>query len=271
MGKRIREKSLNELNDDLRLAVLNDSLEKIKELITIDFTEKGSDFNSPEENGETIIHFTAAYGTLEALSLLKKLGANIYVADNENNTALHTAARTNNIAIVKFLVNQGLDINGQNINGETALSLAALYNKLTVAKYLLENGADKDQYDKMGNTPLHIALNEGNLEVAYELINKKADYSKVNNYGQTPLDVAIKTYLKCDDYNEKNEYFDLAMKLFAAGAPLGNYTENTREQQTNSYDVSIYESVQSQNNLHDEDHDPEGNLVIMTNDNIYHT
>lgn len=99
--------------------------------------ERGADHALATETGTTPLVAAAGIGydegrhtwwtesdSLEAVTLLASLGANVAVADAAGNTALHGAALTGANSVVRFLAERGARLDAMNHDGLTPLSVA---------------------------------------------------------------------------------------------------------------------------------------------------
>ncbi|XP_032228503.2 nuclear factor NF-kappa-B p105 subunit [Nematostella vectensis] len=107
-------------------------------------------------------------------------------------TALHVAVFSNSIDIVSALTNVGADINVPDCgSGKTALHHAVETNNLRLVSYLLfqcNACVDAETFDEC--TPLHFAAGRGMESMAALLLAAGADPTLPNRTGATPLDEA---------------------------------------------------------------------------------
>jgi ankyrin repeat protein len=78
-------------------------------------------------------------GSADLVTVLLKQGARAGDADSEGNTALHYAAAYGNIAAVTALVQYGGSCRTPNKEGVTALQCAALRGWQHIVMYMVEN------------------------------------------------------------------------------------------------------------------------------------
>ena len=119
----------------------------------------------------------SAAGTLEIISLLEKLGANLNMKDEVGDTLLIAAIKQNRFDIIKILIEKRVDINSKNTSGETPLVNAIKYSSAEIILWLIDNGAkiNIDSTEKFDEAPLYHAIISNKLEIAKLLIERGAD------------------------------------------------------------------------------------------------
>jgi uncharacterized protein len=137
----------------------------------IDAALKYIDINAlygEDNEGETLLHKSAAVGNLNVTQYLLAHGANSNALSSDRDgkvTPLWYAAREGHVDIVKALLKANADINSECFLDATLLH-APLHKKLRIGqgeidtmKYLLDLGLDIDAYSKeCGGTPVSIKL-----------------------------------------------------------------------------------------------------------------
>ena len=123
------------------------------------FRENGIDFNSVDEEGQSVLHY-AIFGhrSVELLSQLVATGADWRYANPQdfNWSYLHYAVVFGTIEQIKFFLDLGLDINTRDLLNFTPLHRATcsrLKNRLQVVQFLIENGADVKARTNFNKTP----------------------------------------------------------------------------------------------------------------------
>jgi len=186
----------------LHVAAMNGDLEEIKNLLAL--------CNNPNKVDQfyvTPLHLAAAWGKIEAMSLLLKAGANLNAQNIEGDFPLHSAV--DSIRSIKFLLEAGANINAKNYRGESALHKAANEGLEESALYLIHAGADVNLQDDEKNTALHYAVSNGNIAIVKALLNAKANISLENQRNKTPLWLAV-----------ENENVEIIHLLVEAGADV---------------------------------------------------
>ena len=152
------------------------------------------DVNRKDNDGWTPLHAASAFGKLEVVRELLRLGANasMTVVAGEYGTPLHQAAMKGHEEIVSVLLDAGCPIDVANVNSDSALHYAAGSGAVEVMVVLVERGLDVNRKDDDGQTPLHWASTCGKLEAVRELLRLGAQASMTvvaGKYG-TPLHLA---------------------------------------------------------------------------------
>lgn len=169
---------------NLHIAAMNGDLAEMKKLLAL--------CNNPNQVDNffvTALHLAAAYGQVEAMSLLLKEGANINARNVVGDYPLHAAVDT--IQSVKLLIKAGAGVNAKNNRGQTILHLAADGGKPEIVKFLIESGADINIQDAEKNTPLHNAIESKSGEIVKTLLKAKPNLQLENASNQTPLLLAV--------------------------------------------------------------------------------
>ncbi len=149
-------------------------------------------------------------------NLIDKLGVDV-VTNKSGWAPLHWACRNEKFKIVKFLIEQGADVNVKATeDGWTPLFWSYRNNSLDVTKLLLENGADVNvqaNASEPGFTPLHWAVQCKKLELVKFLVQYGADTTIKGTNGETALD-KLKTW-PADKLNELCTYLLPVQKRMA--------------------------------------------------------
>ena len=143
------------------------------------------------ERGTTSLHYAAAWDDVTVIvKYIVSNGINVNVKDDAGQTALHWSALFGSIEVAKYLVSVGADVNAKCNNGNTPLHLAALEENVEFIKYLVSQGADINVKGRSNETLLHHEAFLGNLEMVKLLVSVGAEVNAKDDYGDTPLDVA---------------------------------------------------------------------------------
>eukprot|EP00730_Choanoeca_flexa_P014872 TRINITY_DN6657_c0_g1_i3.p1 TRINITY_DN6657_c0_g1~~TRINITY_DN6657_c0_g1_i3.p1 ORF type:complete len:271 (+),score=63.48 TRINITY_DN6657_c0_g1_i3:43-855(+) len=86
---------------------------------------QGVDINTPNDEGETLLHVACDRGRLSLVEELLQRGADVTVKDAAGCTPLHFAAYCEHAAVAKALVAAGADIDAANDDKETPRQIAA--------------------------------------------------------------------------------------------------------------------------------------------------
>ena len=99
----------------------------------------GTDANTRDETGATLLMYAVIHGSRECISLLLDRGADVNAANRYGSTALMWAG--GDASMVKSLLGRGAAVDAQTTDGTTALLVAARYGNLESLRLLLEHGA----------------------------------------------------------------------------------------------------------------------------------
>ncbi|MBO9482180.1 ankyrin repeat domain-containing protein [Salinisphaera sp. G21_0] len=170
-------------------AAQKDSVEQLNDQLISTY------INTPNKDGFTPLHITAAMGYIKSLKkLLKTDKVNINITDKSGNTALHYALYNYDEADGKIVMEELLKtsdtavVNQRGQAGWTPLHFAAYRNIPDAVRQLL---AIKDikvnQKGVLGHTALHIAATRGHTEIVRILLDNAVgiDVKAKNNKGQT--------------------------------------------------------------------------------------
>ena len=164
---------------DIFKAIRDDDLAAVRAL-------KQTHLEIKDRYGSTPLMHAAAFGSVEALEILLKKGADVNARNAFNATALLRAAADARKA--RLLIEHGADVKAAAQTGRTPLMVASRQqgNSSTVA-LLISKGADVKAADRNGVTALHQATIAGDLESMRHLIERGADVNAVDSLGDSPL------------------------------------------------------------------------------------
>jgi ankyrin repeat protein len=146
--------------------------------------------NTPDERGNTPLHYAALYGSPEAVRLLLTAGADVRATNAMGATALIFGASAP--VKVRMLLAAGADANAATKAGRTALIIAAgRAGGIDAVRLLLAAGARVDTADQIGVTALENAAAGGDLATVRLLVEKGASVTVSDKAGFTPLHGAV--------------------------------------------------------------------------------
>lgn len=169
-------------NTALILAATSGNLSIVKELI-----KNNADISLKNAFGNTALISAAIAGKLDIVGELVILNPPI----NELKQALKKAALARKLDVVQYLVGNGVSVSASQYQGEsTVLNEAASGGCRLIVKYLLEQGAEIDAVDNSNETALIKAACRDHLEVVKELLHNGANIHIKNKEGETALKIA---------------------------------------------------------------------------------
>ena len=147
----------------------------------------GANLNASDpRGGGTPLMYTAAVGSIEAMTMLLEQGADVNAANNVGATALMWAVT--DIDKVRLLLARGADAKVVSQRGRTALFLAARSDRSAdIVKLLIATGADVNAADAAKMTVLHSAAWGNDTETVRLVVNAGANVNAVDFAGFTAL------------------------------------------------------------------------------------
>ncbi|XP_014866184.1 PREDICTED: ankyrin repeat domain-containing protein 16 [Poecilia mexicana] len=143
-------------------------------------------------SGDTLLHYAARHGHLDVMEfLIKQLGADVEVFNNDYKRPLHEAASMGHEECVGFLLQEGANVDSLKRADWTPLMMACTRKNLEVIRKLLSHGADPTLRNKDGWNSFHIACREGDPQVVELLLRAAPDvWRSESTTGRTPLHTA---------------------------------------------------------------------------------
>jgi len=155
--------------------------------------EAGSNPNSVQVKGETVLMTCSRTGNAEAVKLLLAHGVEVETKEPWRwQTALMWAAAKKHSDVVALLVEHGADVHSQTRGSFTPLMFAAQQGDIDSARILLTAGADVNQASPQYGTALVVASASGREQVAIFLLEQGAGPNETDSHGNTPLHYAVR-------------------------------------------------------------------------------
>jgi ankyrin repeat protein len=166
---------------DFYQAIRNNDLGKLQSMIA-----SGAPVDLRDSRGNTPLMHAAAVGTIDAMRLLMKAGADVNARSGLDATALVWCAT--NPEKARLLIEAGAEVNVKTKLGRTPLMMAAgSAGSAGTVKLLLEKGADTTATDVRGNTALLDAAAANEMESLRLLADHKCDLNAGDFAGVTAL------------------------------------------------------------------------------------
>ena len=173
--------------NELVAAVLDDDLDKVKELIV-----NGAKLNARDKSlgGMTPLHAAIETGNMEIMQFLLAYGAKPNARDLAKRTPLMMLDEDAEEEMVRILLSYGANIKLADAEKNTVLHHFAEFDEPKMLRFLIQHGADPNARNKARKTPLMIAAENDNAEAAQALLESGADIRAMTKKRQTALDLA---------------------------------------------------------------------------------
>jgi ankyrin repeat protein len=173
--------------------------------------ENGSNIDTVNNAGDTILHKAASSDNFELLKYLVEKGADLHVKNKSNATPMHIAAEKGNLEIVTYCINNGLDIHAKTRN-RNLLYNAALSSNSNLVKYCIENGVEAPSDGKFYELIIK------NHSTAFSNNNQLAAYCLQNNSDMAPVEMFY--------YALINKQTSVARAFIDEGVDISSVTNN---------------------------------------------
>ena len=114
----------------------------------------------PDRNGATPLHWAAARGLGNIVTLLLITGVDVDSKATNEETPLHWAIWNKKREVAKLLLDGKADVNAQSTDGWTPLHVAAVRGFIPIARLLIDRGANRDIEDGRGRKAVYLTTNE---------------------------------------------------------------------------------------------------------------
>lgn len=193
-----------ESEESLASSVLNNLIyeQKFSEAQKLLEESKGSSLiTAKDEQGLTVMHYAAIYGSPGVLSSLVQyikvqnefqVKNFLNLRDKEGETPLLFAAFRGEIAIFECLLQYGADLHLSNLEGHTVMHKAAMGDQVHMLALLRKKGINIDIKNRFNQTPLMLAAEHASEEAANFLIAWGADINQQDKEtGKSVLHFAV--------------------------------------------------------------------------------
>jgi ankyrin repeat protein len=169
---------------DFYNAIRENDLARLKSI-----TASGADVNLRDARGSTPLMHAAAVGSLDAMKILLKAGADVNAKNGLDTSALIWGAL--DPAKVRLLVEAGADVNARSRLGRTPLLVAAgRPDSADAVRLLLSKGANSKVADVRGSTPLVEAARVDDIDMLRLLLNAPVNINAGGLVGAAALSLA---------------------------------------------------------------------------------
>ena len=162
-------------------------------------------------------YFFEEASTNDVQRCLSHPSVDLDVATTDGETPLHFAAAYGTDDVVRFLLRAGALPNTQTVDGWAPLHNVAVAGDAETVKALLDAGADPRIRGYADRTPLHVAAANGNAEAVAMLLKAGVDVDVKTTEGYTPLFEAAQRIGLNSLYSD-DETTEVVTILLAAGA-----------------------------------------------------
>ena len=146
------------------------------------FISQGIDINSPDEDGWTVLHYSAEQSDFAMANLLLSFGADPNIENPSGYTPFQVMmiCEAYNRELAKLFIDSGADVG-------SSLHKAIVLQDEEHVKVLISDKELISSKDKIGNSPLHTAIAIGNIAFTKLLIANKADVNALDDHDTTPM------------------------------------------------------------------------------------
>lgn len=165
-------------------------------------------FHQKPQASFTLLAAALRLGSLPALQMLIKHGADVNQVGGEGSTLLREAAQFNHTtqAHVAILLDHGADVHRTDDHGNTALIYAAAWGRLALTELLIQHGAPLEVRGQDGLTALMWAIRMGGLEITQKLIESGASLLLKTPQGENLLELANREFSNSQERSQTAEY-----------------------------------------------------------------
>jgi len=137
----------------LHYAVVRDNVEVVKILLN-----NGANIDHQNAYGNSALHIAASEGSLQCLTLLLALNANVVIVNHKLSSPLHFACYNRSIPLsfIQSLVEKGADIESTDHRDLTPLLVACVSGRDDIIAYLLSLGSNSKVVDSEGRSMIKI-------------------------------------------------------------------------------------------------------------------
>ena len=149
------------------------------------------DLSLTNDNGNTALHFAAAFGHIHAVKLIILQS---HFTENATDSEINKVLECSSDELAEVLLSDSYENCGlYKLNKESLhpLSLAEKYNHHQIVLFLVQ--VMQKYRDENGNTLLHIACLTHNINLVAKILSRICDINVTNNKGDTPFHIACRS------------------------------------------------------------------------------
>ena len=155
------------------------------------FVDLGAVINLKTNDGKNCLHIAALYGHLDlSKTLIEKHFFDVTMTDNEGWSALHHSARNGSHELVTYFVDMGTDINLKTSTGESCLHIAVRHRHLNLFEALIDDHNFVLCTTNDRRTAILLSATEGTYELVAYLALVGATIELKKNLGCKGLHIA---------------------------------------------------------------------------------
>ena len=170
----------------LHLATRNKSLDALSLLLKI-----GLNPNNGDRFGDTPLHIASFMGDADSIKLLLAFNANPNTLNNKLQTPLHQASFKGSVRAIKVLLKNGANIYIEDEAKTSVMQYAVRSKKIKAVKYLVEQGAIINSLDIQKKSVMHYAALYSRVDIVKYLMEQGVNPYGKTSYDLTPLHLAI--------------------------------------------------------------------------------
>lgn len=147
--------------------------------------------NVVDQDRCTPLHYAAMSNNLSSIDALVGLGCSVNARNTSRRSPLQEAIRGGSVGAVLLLLKFGADYTVVDSFGQNCLLMSYRYNQDVMVSRFLELGCDTHTRDVFGMAPLHRACANGNVQLILQLLRSGADWRRKNRAHRKPLELAV--------------------------------------------------------------------------------
>lgn len=189
--------------------------------------KEGVDVNMKLISGQSIFHYTAKHGLINAMKKILQQGFPINSHNGSGVTALMDAANAGETDAVRLLIKEGADVNATEVSSKTTpLIYAAEKGYNDVVQILIEAGANTNAKTDWGFTPLLAASKYAHHEVVKTLLD--AGSNALETCQEDAAKLTALHLLSDDTVSKNNLIVETAKLLIDAGVNVNAQNEDKK-------------------------------------------